>query len=144
MFRRLTRPLHLLTFTLLLLSGLGAHAQMGVIKGRLLLNQVPIADETVVLKNAEGRIFNGTMTDEFGDFAFPHVPPGTYTVVGKFKDFEAEVECVVNPGEEVPVSLHCKKKTLFQWVPDAKPQREPAPIFTQTRIPAKSNGRALA
>ena len=128
------RLLHLLLLPFLLL-GLSANAQMGSIKGRLLLDQSPISDETIILKNAEGRIFNGTMTDEFGDFKFHDVPPGTYIVVGKYKDFEAEVECVVNPGIEVPVALRCKKKSLFQWIPDGNMHRLNLPVYTYQTVP---------
>lgn len=103
-----------------------ALGQSGKIKGRLLLDQTPIADETIVLKNAEGRICNGTLTDEWGVFSFPHVVPGTYTLVGKFKDYEAEVECTVLPNEEVHVALTCKKKRRQQ----GDLHREMGPAYT--------------
>jgi hypothetical protein len=125
-----TRLLFALLLPLFLLVSFDAEAQMGMIKGKLLLDQSPLGDETIVLKNIEGRIFNGTMTDEFGEFIFRDVPPGTYVVAGRYKDYEAEVECVVNPGEEVPVSLRCKKKSLFQWIPDGNLDRLNLPVFT--------------
>ncbi|MEY3443638.1 MAG: Carboxypeptidase regulatory-like domain [Bacteroidota bacterium] len=137
-----TRLIHLLLLPFLFLLGMHVHAQTGGIKGRLLLDQSPIPDETVVLKNAEGRIVNGTMTDEFGSFQFRDVPPGTYIVVGKYKDFEAEVECVVNAGESLPVSLQCKKKSLFQWIPGGNLERKNLPVYTC--IPALEGGDAVS
>jgi hypothetical protein len=131
-----TRLLITLFLPLFLLVGFVAHAQMGVIKGKLLLDQSPLGDETIVLKNNEGRIFNGTMTDEFGEFIFRDVPPGTYIVAGKYKDFESEVECTVNPGQEAQISLRCKKKSLFQWIPDGNLNRVNLPVFTLKCNPA--------
>jgi hypothetical protein len=84
-----------------------------------------------VLKNAEGRICNGTMTNENGYFYFDEVMPGIYTLVGKYGDYEAEVECVVSPGEVLHLSLNLKKVSLFKRIPDATPYQPNAPVFTR-------------
>jgi hypothetical protein len=131
MFRPLSFTLRLGSLVFLLCCAMAVHGQLGNIQGRLMLDQNLIADEMVVLKTLEGRICNGTMTNEKGYFYFDEILPGTYTLVGKFGDFEAEVECVVNPGEVVHVSLNCKKKSLFKWIPDAGPhQKKQTPVFT--------------
>lgn len=123
---------HLLPLLLVLicLSASAVGAQTGKIQGRLLIAQNPISDETVVLKDASGRICNGTMTDEQGGFVFAQVPAGIYTLVGRFNDYEAEIECTVIAGEQVSVTLSCKKKSLFQWIPDAMPLVEYPLLFT--------------
>lgn len=115
---------------LLLMAAQQVNAQDGRIRGMLLLNQNPIGDEMIMLRDAEGRICNGTMTDETGSFTFEHIAPGTYTVVGRYKDFEAEVECTLSPGEEMPVTLNCKRKTLFQWIPDKSFHPAPHPVYS--------------
>ena len=118
------------TLLILLVTSTVAWGQTGKIQGRLLIDQNPIPDESVVLRDAEDRICTGTMTDEHGEFTFSQLPPGTYKLSGRFKDYEAELECTVTEGQVLTVLLFGKKKSLFQWIPEAQPLRELRPVFT--------------
>ena len=135
--RRGTLPAILFGALWLLHSG-GVTAQTGTNPGSI-KGHVLVMDETgnSYVPGAEillsGAVILQTKSDETGQYSFPSVVPGTYTIQATAPGLEAQQLITVNPGEAVDISLQLQlSKTTADVTVSATPADADISTTTQT------------